>query len=458
MRNLKIWSLALVAFVLPLLAFGDVSKSGYKLVFSSETPAAAKVAMPNLTDEELAACTGCFENYEALEKVWDYCSRESPTWKRLMGTTLAEQRQMVDFTDGVLNLHAKKVTSASDGTEKFLTSGLQMKQGYTYGIIEIKAKNNPFTGNFPALWMMPVDNSAGWPYGGEIDIMEMIDNSYRVYGTVHNGNCTCIGKAGYYSGNTMASEGYHVYTLLWTTNSLTWYCDGNQFYQLSKPTSNADVIYPFDKDFYIIVNQSVGNGSWAANVDESHAYEQDIEYVRIYQPTNDISLDTSTYYTIQCGYSGWPRYAVGEGTSVVPKLTTLTSGDNARWQFLRQTDGTFLIRNKGTGLYATTGAEVQEGPVSLSSEPYYWTIKPNASDPSLMQIFTKEGNLCWYTNPSAWSTVILQPKEYGASIWNFNAISDDKPSFSRGDVNRDGKVDIADITELAEILLGRLKE
>ena len=40
----------------------------------------------------------------------------------------------------------------------------------TYGKVEARIKTRRHTGNFPAFWMMPMDNSKGWPKDGEIDI------------------------------------------------------------------------------------------------------------------------------------------------------------------------------------------------------------------------------------------------------------------------------------------------
>ena len=41
--------------------------------------------------------------------------------------------------------------------------------------------------------------------------------------------------------------------------------------------------WPFDKHFHLILNQSVGNNSWAANADITHTYETRFDWVRVYQ-------------------------------------------------------------------------------------------------------------------------------------------------------------------------------
>ena len=53
--------------------------------------------------------------------------------------------------------------------------------------------------------------------------------------------------------------------------------------------------WPFDKAFFIILNQSVGNGSWAANADVSHTYETLFDWVRVYQiGSPEVGIDDIT--------------------------------------------------------------------------------------------------------------------------------------------------------------------
>lgn len=51
----------------------------------------------------------------------------------------------------------------------------------------------------------------------------------------------------------------------------------------TNPDALAKGQWPFDKEFYIILNQSVGNGSWAADADVTHTYATHFDWVRVYQ-------------------------------------------------------------------------------------------------------------------------------------------------------------------------------
>jgi len=74
----------------------------------------------------------------------------------------------------------------------------------------------------------------------------------------------------------------------------------NVFAQLSSrgkdtPTSTTDRLSPgseykliFNDEFnqpdvYLILNQSVGDGSWAKPVDTTHTYQMEIDWIRVYQ-------------------------------------------------------------------------------------------------------------------------------------------------------------------------------
>ena len=47
--------------------------------------------------------------------------------------------------------------------------------------------------------------------------------------------------------------------------------------------------WPFTAPFYLILNQSVGNGSWAANADTEFTYETLFDYIRVYQKKKIVS-------------------------------------------------------------------------------------------------------------------------------------------------------------------------
>jgi beta-glucanase (GH16 family) len=85
-----------------------------------------------------------------------------------------------------------------------------------------------------------------------------------------------------------------VYAIDWDATSITWYVDGQKMWTYNKSTDQNALDkgqWPFDAPFYIILNQSVGNGSWAAHADESFTYETLFDWVRVYQNPEHTAIE-----------------------------------------------------------------------------------------------------------------------------------------------------------------------
>lgn len=231
--------------------------------------------------------------------VWHNCTRESPTWKRFTSQSAEGQQKTAFIRDGKLVTRCIKNTIAEEGDVDMISGAIESsdKMYFTYGRVEGRLRTTPHVGNFPAFWLMPQDNSAGWPNAGEIDIWEQIDTENKTYHTVHT-HCTYdLHLALPNSGSTYTNAAdYHVITLDWTPELLTWYVDGTKAFSYAK-TKQSHLLekgqWPYDKPFYLILNQSVGNGSWAKNCDVNFEYETLFDYVRLYQKDGEGDITTS---------------------------------------------------------------------------------------------------------------------------------------------------------------------
>lgn len=310
----------------------QISVKGYSLVYSSETPERA-ASLLNLSEEELGNCTGDFTSTTNMERNWEYCVKASSEWNQRMGTNDEEHALVHKFQDGHLRLLAKTTDGTANG---FITGGIRMKTGYKYGIIEVKAKCNPHASSFPAIWMMPVVND-GWPTCGEIDIMEMVGNSSTVHSTVHvaarypNGDGHSVGKSYSYTNSKSTTAGYHIYSLYWDKLSLIFYCDGVQVFRYNKDTTldlDAHPDYekwqfPYNKEFELILNQSLGKNAWWGyeDPDPTYTYEMDVEYVRIWQTPETYDVD---HYNLLKSYADPTRYMTvsAENTLITTEVTS----------------------------------------------------------------------------------------------------------------------------------------
>ena len=227
------------------------------------------------------------------ESKWVSCERQGATWNRW----LADRPEVYFIKDGKLACRAIPNPYQDEDPVPMITGGVksQGKFAFTYGKVECRALSNPWIGNFPAIWMMPADNSKGWPNAGEIDIWEVIDTDERSYHTIHSNWTYNLHQGPQSSFNTPVKlDRYHTYGLEWDETSLKWYVDGKLVGTYNKSTdSNAlnQGQWPFNKHFYLILNQSVGNGAWAANADVNHVYETTFDWIRVYQKKGQQNTD-----------------------------------------------------------------------------------------------------------------------------------------------------------------------
>jgi beta-glucanase (GH16 family) len=188
-------------------------------------------------------------------------------------------------SNGTLKIHAKKSPTGVWTSARMVTAG---KATWKYGRFEIKAKLPTGKGTWPAIWMMPQNSTyGGWPNSGEIDIMEHVGYDLgTVHGTIHTEAYNH--KIGTQRGGSVyvgdAHTEFHVYSIEWTPDKITWYVDDEEYYSFR----NLNLTYkewPFDKPFFIIMNIAIG-GDWggAQGIDENLTEAvMEVDYVRVFQ-------------------------------------------------------------------------------------------------------------------------------------------------------------------------------
>ena len=109
-------------------------------------------------------------------------SFDSQVWSKIPRGKSDWNNYMTDFDScyamrkGKLVLRGIVNHTQRNDTAPYLTGGVYTKgkKAFTNGRIEICAKLNAAGGAWPAIWMLP--EGAAWPSGGEIDIMERLNN------------------------------------------------------------------------------------------------------------------------------------------------------------------------------------------------------------------------------------------------------------------------------------------
>ena len=162
----------------------------------------------------------------------------------------------------------------------------------TYGRIDVRAKLPTAQGTWPAIWMLPEDMIyGGWPSSGEIDIMEHVGCDLgSIHGSIHCDSYNHIdGTEQTSSINNIAVDQFHIYRIDWDADGIKWYVDDVLYNEFSNENSGSSS-WPFDQDFYIILNLAIG-GTWGGfcGVDSeslSLPQKMEIDYVRFFQKDN----------------------------------------------------------------------------------------------------------------------------------------------------------------------------
>ena len=207
-------------------------------------------------------------------------------------------------SNGNLHIVAKKETITQDGvTLDYTSARLNQKFAFTYGRVDVRAKLPFGDGTWPAIWTLGKNiNETGaywqtqgfgtttWPACGELDIME--------HGLHATNEVSCAIHTPSSSGNTVNTEifglpdvanNYHVYSMNWSPNKITFMIDDVGFYTYN-PAVKDDSTWPFDLEQYIILN--IAMGGFAGTIDPNFTQSSmDIDYVRIYQNV----LDTDSF-------------------------------------------------------------------------------------------------------------------------------------------------------------------
>lgn len=215
---------------------------------------------------------------------WTYASRLQSAWAKF----LTEGSDYVNQSNGnlVLRLDDKQI----DGDPlPYHSGGIQTagKFSFTYGKVEVRAKFNKGKGSWPAIWMMPESSSefGAWPKSGEIDIMEHLNYEDVIHQTVHTaGGTNAKGASASTHQAKYNVDDYNLYSVIWTRENIQFLVNGVVTYTYAKAENANFEQWPFDKAFYIILNQSGGAG-WSGAIENKNElpFEMQIDYVRVYQ-------------------------------------------------------------------------------------------------------------------------------------------------------------------------------
>ncbi|MBR2820427.1 MAG: family 16 glycosylhydrolase [Clostridiales bacterium] len=300
-----------------------------------------------------------FDGKEMDKSKWNY-EPHQPGW------TNNELQEYTTSTDNVFvkdgNLVLKAIKTEKDG-KPYYTSGKvtgQNKTDFLYGKVVVSARVPEGQGLWPAIWMMPKQESyyGQWPKCGEIDIMESLGNDTTIsYSTIHYGEPHAeqqgtITK----TGDESFSSKFHEYSVEWEPGEMRFYTDGelvltcNDWFTAVEGADDKPYPAPFNQPFFVQMNLAVG-GNWPGNPDETTDFSKAeflIDYVRVYQK--------SEYDTNVTKPEKPFRDALADGNFI-------RNGDFSVAEDLEDdTDWKFLLFNGGAG-----AAEIKDGEMIITS-------------------------------------------------------------------------------------------
>jgi len=197
---------------------------------------------------------------------------DSTKWSYDIGDHGWGNNELQDYTHALKNARVENglliIEAHSDPDKpKGYTSARLVTKGnaaWKYGYFEIKAKLPKGVGTWPAIWMLPEQNTYGsWPRSGEIDIMEHVGyDPGNVHGTVHTEafNHSIGTQVGKITSVPDFNTEFHIFAIDWTADKIDFYIDHEKYFTFEK--SSADYKqWPFDQPFHLILNIAVG-GNW----------------------------------------------------------------------------------------------------------------------------------------------------------------------------------------------------
>lgn len=251
------------------------------------------------------------------------------TWPQVDGTVLnlsatGECTSDPDYSgmSRVSACEAMRNVSADTYIPPIRSGRINTRNSYAikYGRVEVTAKLPVGDWIWPAIWMMPVNNTYGnWPQSGEIDIAESRGNGIDFVsvdaqgGTSKGGHDTVVStlhwgvntpylydQSGlttngltFPTGTTSLTNDFHIFGIEWTPNSIRTYVDKKltriayfpmpkkgfwslgafntislgQGYNFLNPWVGSIENAPFDQEFYLIMNVAVGGLGYFNTID-----------------------------------------------------------------------------------------------------------------------------------------------------------------------------------------------
>lgn len=178
------------------------------------------------------------------------------------------------------------------GGKQYSSARLTIKDSTTpefflNGMISARIKVPTGVGIWPAFWLLGEDNYYGWPWCGEIDILEspvIAGQTIKANQGTHSPSSTGADISLGVTPNTFTISDYHTYSVLWQKDSVEFFLDHKSTGIVTKSSvQTAGGIWQFNhRPQSIILNLAVGG--WAGTPDPNWTSQtMSVDWVRVYE-------------------------------------------------------------------------------------------------------------------------------------------------------------------------------
>ncbi len=363
MKFKKAMAIALSATMCAALLSGCTKSGGGEVLTPPEPAPVEEVEVPEL-DGYTLLWHDEFSGAAMDDTIWSYDPHE-PGWTNEELQEYTESTDNVFTRDGMMVLKAIKTTDANGND--YYTSGKiksQNKEDFMYGKVVARAKVPEGKGLWPAIWMMPTDESyyGQWPKCGEIDIMEVLgSDTTTAYGTVHYGAPHAEQQGTVVKTSPDFAADFHEYSVEWEPGEMRWYIDDelyltvNDWFSAVEGEEEKPYPAPFNQTFFVQMNLAVG-GTWPGNPDETTNFDNAeflIDYVRVYQkPEYDTNVEKPA-----------KNYKEADETGNFITMGDFSDPDDLGTDLAEEKDWTFLLFEGGEG-----SASIEDGTMVIKSD------------------------------------------------------------------------------------------
>ena len=194
--------------------------------------------------------------------------------------------------------------------------------------MEARIKIPSVKGLWPAFWMLGQNEPKGWPYCGEIDILETWNTLQFAQGTVHWENeLLKPGRDTYNAFSTQMKDKtqWHIYGMNWDEKKIEFTLDNKVYGTYSLKGSDKSEL---KKEFYFIINCAVGgNLAYFAPDEDFVSADMMVDYVRVYRRAGDKGTMTAKWTDINRESVPKRNIIFKNGKKQVSKQTVL-DGEN----------------------------------------------------------------------------------------------------------------------------------